>query len=116
LLSSFIPVLFPRHEQIPRAAETRIEIHHPEGKKRLSDEFEFLWRTKRPEVTAALAAAAAEATGPRTRSYIYRKKQLREIERPDPSPEEPAGAHRCRGQQAVERGAGLLRRVGKARG
>ena len=35
----------------------------PEGKKRLSDEFEYLWRTKRPEVTAALAAAAAGPSG-----------------------------------------------------
>lgn len=52
----------------------------PEGKKRLSDEFEFLWRTKRPEVTAALAAAAAEGDRSENAEYIYRKKQLREID------------------------------------
>ena len=52
----------------------------PEGRKRLSDEFEFLWRTKRPEVTAALAAAAAEGDRSENAEYIYRKKQLREID------------------------------------
>ena len=52
----------------------------PEGKKRLCDEFEFLWREKRPEVTAALAAAAAEGDRSENAEYIYRKKQLREID------------------------------------
>jgi len=52
----------------------------PEGKKRLADEFEFLWRSKRPEVTAALAAAAAEGDRSENAEYIYRKKQLREID------------------------------------
>jgi transcription elongation factor GreB len=52
----------------------------PEGKKRLSDEFEYLWREKRPEVTAALAAAAAEGDRSENAEYIYRKKQLREID------------------------------------
>ncbi len=52
----------------------------PEGKKRLSEEFEFLWREKRPEVTAALAAAAAEGDRSENAEYIYRKKQLREID------------------------------------
>jgi len=51
-----------------------------EGKKRLSDEFEYLWHTKRPEVTAALAAAAAEGDRSENAEYIYRKKQLREID------------------------------------
>jgi len=52
----------------------------PEGKKRLNNEFEFLWREKRPEVTAALAAAAAEGDRSENAEYIYRKKQLREID------------------------------------
>ena len=52
----------------------------PEGRKRLSDEFEHLWRSKRPEVTAALAAAAAEGDRSENAEYIYRKKQLREID------------------------------------
>jgi len=52
----------------------------PEGKKRLAEEFEFLWHTRRPEVTAALAAAAAEGDRSENAEYIYRKKQLREID------------------------------------
>jgi transcription elongation factor GreB len=52
----------------------------PEGRKRLNDEFEFLWHEKRPEVTAALAAAAAEGDRSENAEYIYRKKQLREID------------------------------------
>ncbi len=52
----------------------------PEGKRRLSDEFEYLWRVKRPEVTKALAAAAAEGDRSENAEYIYRKKQLREID------------------------------------
>jgi transcription elongation factor GreB len=52
----------------------------PEGRKRLVDEFEFLWREKRPKVTAALAAAAAEGDRSENAEYIYRKKQLREID------------------------------------
>ena len=52
----------------------------PEGKKRLTEEFSLLWKVKRPEVTAALAAAAAEGDRSENAEYIYRKKQLREID------------------------------------
>ena len=52
----------------------------PEGKQRLMDEFNLLWKTKRPKVTAALAAAAAEGDRSENAEYIYRKKQLREID------------------------------------
>ncbi|MCI0507114.1 MAG: transcription elongation factor GreB [Gammaproteobacteria bacterium] len=52
----------------------------PEGKKHLEDELEFLWRKERPEVTKALAAAAAEGDRSENAEYIYRKKQLREID------------------------------------
>jgi transcription elongation factor GreB len=52
----------------------------PEGKQRLLDEFTLLWKVKRPEVTAALAAAAAEGDRSENAEYIYRKKQLREID------------------------------------
>jgi len=44
------------------------------------DEFNQLWKVKRPEVTAALAAAAAEGDRSENAEYIYRKKQLREID------------------------------------
>jgi transcription elongation factor GreB len=52
----------------------------PEGKQRLLDEFNLLWKVKRPEVTAALAAAAAEGDRSENAEYLYRKKQLREID------------------------------------
>jgi transcription elongation factor GreB len=44
------------------------------------DEFSLLWKVRRPEVTAALAAAAAEGDRSENAEYIYRKKQLREID------------------------------------
>ncbi len=52
----------------------------PEGRQRLMDEFNLLWKVKRPEVTAALSAAAAEGDRSENAEYIYRKKQLREID------------------------------------
>lgn len=52
----------------------------PEGNQRLVDEFKHLWRVLRPEVTKALAAAAAEGDRSENAEYIYRKKQLREID------------------------------------
>jgi transcription elongation factor GreB len=52
----------------------------PEGHRRLKAELDELWRRVRPEVTAALAAAAAEGDRSENAEYIYRKKQLREID------------------------------------
>lgn len=52
----------------------------PRGKQNLEEELEFLWRKKRPEVTKALSAAAAEGDRSENAEYIYRKKQLREID------------------------------------
>ena len=52
----------------------------PEGKQRLSEELDYLWRTRRPEVTKALSAAAAEGDRSENAEYIYRKKELREID------------------------------------
>ena len=51
-----------------------------EGKIKLEDELRFLGYTKRPEVVKALAAAAAEGDRSENAEYIYRKKQLREID------------------------------------
>ncbi len=45
----------------------------------LQEEEKTLW-TKRAEVTAALSAAAAEGDRSENAEYIYRKKQLREID------------------------------------
>ena len=52
----------------------------PEGKQRLVDEVDLLWKKRRPEVTKALAAAAAEGDRSENAEYIYRKKELREID------------------------------------
>ena len=52
----------------------------PEGYDDLSDELDCLWRLKRPEVTKAITAAAAEGDRSENAEYIYRKKQLREID------------------------------------
>lgn len=53
----------------------------PEGWQRLQDELNYLWRKKRPEVTRALSEAAAEGDRSENAEYIYRKKELREIDR-----------------------------------
>jgi transcription elongation factor GreB len=52
----------------------------PEGKQRLVEEVDKLWKKRRPEVTKALAAAAAEGDRSENAEYIYRKKELREID------------------------------------
>ena len=51
-----------------------------EGHVRLSSELDGLW-IKRREVVAALSAAAAEGDRSENAEYIYRKKQLGEIDR-----------------------------------
>lgn len=52
----------------------------PQGKQRLTEEVDNLWKKRRPEVTRALAAAAAEGDRSENAEYIYRKKELREID------------------------------------
>ncbi|MEM1081671.1 MAG: transcription elongation factor GreB [Pseudomonadota bacterium] len=47
----------------------------------LKRELKHLWRTLRPEVVRALSAAAAEGDRSENAEYIYRKKQLGEIDR-----------------------------------
>src|SRR5881396_803229 len=66
-------------EDKPRKAEKNYMT--PAGYRRLADEFEFLRGTKRPEVVSALADAAAEGDRSENAEYIYRKRQLREIDR-----------------------------------
>lgn len=53
----------------------------PQGYRRLNDELRYLWKVKRPEVTQALSEAAAEGDRSENAEYIYRKKELREIDR-----------------------------------
>lgn len=50
------------------------------GHRRLQAELKERWKFRR-QVTAALAAAAAEGDRSENAEYIYRKKQLREIDR-----------------------------------
>lgn len=74
-----------------------------EGYDRLQQELRKLW-VRRAEVTQALAAAAAEGDRSENAEYIYRKKELREIDRrirylqkrlPDLTiaPEQPSNPH-----------------------
>ena len=51
-----------------------------DGYQALQDELEALWK-RRHHVTKALAAAAAEGDRSENAEYIYRKKELREIDR-----------------------------------
>ena len=51
-----------------------------EGYTRLKDEEIAIWKRRR-QVTVALAAAAAEGDRSENAEYIYRKKELREIDR-----------------------------------
>ena len=52
-----------------------------EGFGRLQQELNHLWKEKRPEVTARVAAAAALGDRSENADYIYGKKQLGEIDR-----------------------------------
>ena len=53
----------------------------PEGYARLKAEYHALFNVRRPEVVRALSAAAAEGDRSENAEYIYRKKELREIDR-----------------------------------
>jgi transcription elongation factor GreB len=53
----------------------------PEGARRLREELDWLWRVQRPQVTRAVAEAAAQGDRSENAEYIYGKKQLREIDR-----------------------------------
>jgi transcription elongation factor GreB len=53
----------------------------PVGFRRLADELTYLHTKKRPEVVGALSDAAAEGDRSENAEYIYRKRQLREIDR-----------------------------------
>lgn len=53
----------------------------PDGKRRLEEELDHLWRVKRPQVTQAVAEAAAQGDRSENAEYTYGKKQLREIDR-----------------------------------
>jgi transcription elongation factor GreB len=50
------------------------------GGQRLRDELQQLWRVERPQVTAAVSAAAAQGDRSENAEYTYGKKRLREID------------------------------------
>jgi len=52
----------------------------PAGYRKLTSELDFLRTKKRPEVVSALADAAAEGDRSENAEYIYRKRQLRQID------------------------------------
>src|ERR1700681_4837930 len=53
----------------------------PAGAARLRGELDDLWRRGRPQVTAAVAAAAAQGDRSENAEYTYGKRRLREIDR-----------------------------------
>jgi transcription elongation factor GreB len=52
----------------------------PVGHARLRAELDQLWRVERPQVTAAVSAAAAQGDRSENAEYTYGKKRLREID------------------------------------
>ena len=53
----------------------------PEGAEQLRRELERLWRIERPQVTHAVAEAAAQGDRSENAEYTYGKRRLREIDR-----------------------------------
>jgi transcription elongation factor GreB len=64
----------------PPSAPASKYITRP-GAERMRAELDHLWRVLRPQVTAAVSAAAAQGDRSENAEYIYGKKQLREIDR-----------------------------------
>ena len=62
-------------------AATSSPLITADGLLRLQRELDDLWSVRRPEVVTALTAAAAEGDRSENAEYIYRKKQLAEIDR-----------------------------------
>ncbi len=59
----------------------KVEYITAEGYRHLEDEANYLWTVKRPEVVSALADAAAEGDRSENAEYLYRKRQVAEIDR-----------------------------------
>jgi transcription elongation factor GreB len=52
----------------------------PDGRERLTEEISYLWKVKRPQVTQAVAEAAAMGDRSENAEHIYGKRQLRHID------------------------------------
>ena len=77
----------------------------PAGAERMRAELDELWKVERPRVTQAVSEAAAQGDRSENAEYTYGKRRLREIDRHDRG---GAGTFRS--------SAGVLRRLGHARG
>ncbi|MGD0839181.1 MAG: transcription elongation factor GreB [Polyangia bacterium] len=66
----------------PAETSTKGEKNYitPAGHRKLAQELDFLHSKKRPEVVSALSDAAAEGDRSENAEYIYRKRQLRQID------------------------------------
>ncbi|HET6516275.1 MAG TPA: transcription elongation factor GreB [Thermodesulfovibrionales bacterium] len=65
----------------PHQRKTRASAYiTPQGQRRLHEELSYLWQIKRPQVTQAVAEAAAMGDRSENAEYIYGKKQLRQID------------------------------------
>jgi transcription elongation factor GreB len=51
-----------------------------EGRKKLQDEYDFLWEEERPRIVREVSDAAAEGDRSENAAYIYGRKRLREID------------------------------------
>jgi transcription elongation factor GreB len=71
----------PAEDEEEKPARAEKNYITPPGYKKLVEELEFLHTRKRPEVVSALADAAAEGDRSENAEYIYRKRQLREVDR-----------------------------------
>ena len=65
----------------PFPDKTRVSPYiTPEGQRHLSEELSYLWKIKRPQVSQAVAEAAAMGDRSENAEYIYGKKELRRID------------------------------------
>jgi transcription elongation factor GreB len=62
-------------------ARTGSKYITPAGESRLRGELDRLWRIERPQVTQAVAEAAAQGDRSENAEYTYGKRRLREIDR-----------------------------------
>ncbi|MES1209362.1 MAG: transcription elongation factor GreB, partial [Pseudomonadota bacterium] len=77
-----MPVKQPPKPRSTEAKPAKEETNYitPAGFRKLADELTFLRTKKRPEVVNALSDAAAEGDRSENAEYIYRKRQLRQID------------------------------------
>ncbi len=60
--------------------ESRTNLISVEGRRRLQEEYDYLWEDERPRIVREVSDAAAEGDRSENASYIYGRKRLREID------------------------------------